>query len=766
MYMETMNIPVASLLWRPLIPPGHVLLLTAVAAALAVVAYFRSMRGRPKLGLSLLAMRLAVLAALVTLLMGPSVSQTAPGKPRRPALRIMLDVSQSMLKPDAGDETRISFARRRWLSDELLQELASVCDVELAGFAEGISSLSVESLDKPAEELADGRETALAESVKKAVNQMNPAERDWAILVLSDGRDSNETPTAPIGQLARARGIPIHTVCLGGDYVQKDLVITARPAQRYLLAETEGGIRVRLLHEGLSREIAQREQLVRPLQVHAECDGETLSVPVVFDGEDAATALIPIRHDEPGTMTYRVWVGPMVDEVELSNNTQQVFVEVVRQRMRVLVLEAEPFWDTKFLAASLRKDPRIELVQVTRVSADKHTVIFTRTEKTDSPVGNDARSLADQYELIVIGRGLELLTETPLPAQLAEYVADYGGNVVFARGRSYDTGTADGRQVARDIAVIEPVVWSGHVLHNRALAAAPAGLGSFLSEDSFQPRHTSHLPTLDVLSGVDHIKTGATVLARALSPARAGSGSHDDAPPAIVSMHYGRGNVVAVLGEGLWRWSLLPPRSQADDGPSAYDEFWSRMVGWLVMGGDFKPSENVSLLLGADSVRLGTEVHIAAACRAVPENGFDPVVRVLEPNGTERRLAMRQSGSGSMRLWTQLTVRRPGVHTVTMDCPGATPERIEKHFNAFDVNMEILKAGAVPDAMADLSRYSGGRTPAPGQAEDFPQMLGELFAARQPATSIRYVWDRWVFLVLLLVWAGMEWIFRKTAGLL
>lgn len=762
-----MIIPMASLTWRPLIPPGHVGLLAAVAAALAIVAYVRATRGRGRLGFALLGMRLVVLAALVTVLMGPSITQSASDKPLRPALKIMLDVSQSMLTPDVGDEKRITFARRRWLSDERLQELSSVCDVEILGFAENLSPLSNDTLEPSDSEPAAGRSTALADCVDKVVRQVNPSRRDWAVLVLSDGRDSDDKPTAPVGQLARARGVPIHTVCLGGDYVQKDLVLTARAAQRYLLTGTEGGIRVRLLQEGLSREIAQREQIDRPLEVHAECEGKVQSVPVVFDGEDSASAIIPIRHDGPGTRSYRVWAEPLVDEVEQANNSQQVFVEVVDQRMRVLVLEAEPFWDTKFLAGSLRRDPRIELVQVTRISPDKQTVIFTRTDKNDDSLPLDAAGLAGQYELIVLGRGLESFADTPLPEQIVEYVADYGGNVVFARGRACDTSTAAGRKVARDITVIEPVVWSGHTLHNRALTAAPAGLGSFLSEDIFQSEtNPEHMAGLDVLMGVDHVKTGASVLARGVAAGMVGSGSHDGAPPALVSMPYGRGNVVAVLGEGLWRWSIRPPVSHPREGPSSYDEFWSWMVGWLVMGGDFRPSENVSLLVGTDSVRLGSEVHIAAACRAVPEGGFDPVVRITEPDGTERRLAMRRSDSGDSRLWTQFEARKSGVHTVTMDCPGATPERIEKKFNAFDVNMEVLQAGAAPEALADLSRYSGGRMLAPNQAEDFPQLLGEFFAARRPVTTARYIWDRWVLLVLLLTWAGLEWIFRKTAGLL
>ena len=48
----------------------------------------------------------------------------------------------------------------------------------------------------------------------------------------------------------------------------------------------------------------------------------------------------------------------------------------------------------------------------------------------------------------------------------------------------------------------------------------------------------------------------------------------------------GAGSVVAVIGEGTWKWSLLSPNNQ--DLVGFYDAFWSNMIRWLVVGGDFQ----------------------------------------------------------------------------------------------------------------------------------------------------------------------------------
>ena len=89
------------------------------------------------------------------------------------------------------------------------------------------------------------------------------------------------------------------------------------------------------------------------------------------------------------------------------------------------------------------------------------------------------------------------------------------------------------------------------------------------------------------------------VLARAASGGAAG----ETGPPAIVTMNLGRGTVAAILGEGLWQWSLLS--KDKHDLAGFYDTFWSNLVRWLAMGGDFQPGQQVALNLSRTSARLG-----------------------------------------------------------------------------------------------------------------------------------------------------------------
>ena len=751
-------------IWRPVISPLHVFAMTALLAALAIFMYARSMRDRPWTSLGLLAMRLAVLVALALLLMGPSIVPPSATKLGRGKLFILADTSRSMLTEDVGGQSRLAAVQKNWLADERLRELAKTSDLKFFALDIEARAQPAAALRAPAGQVAVGRRSNIAAGVEALLQQTNTDSSDVAFLLLSDGRDSKDSPMRPVALLARARGIPIYTVCVGGPTIPKDIVLTAMPSQRYLLAGKEGHILIRLHQSGLDELLAEREA-ANPLTVHIKYGDEETVLPVKFEGKATASVELPVKHDASGLYEYSIRVDAAPGEMESDNNAQTVFVEVVDQRISVLILEGEPHWDTKFIAQSLRKDPRVSLAQITKISEAKESNLLTRAKGRDCKLPTTAEELSE-YDVIVLGRGLENLLPSETAKLLPAYVSDYGGNVVFARGRAYDSQTPSGRQLGRDIAVIEPIVWGKGLLHNLSLSTSSAGRSAFLGEGVDEGGALAQLPDLQVMPAVARVKTGTVVLAHFLPAGRAYSAASESAPPAVVSMNYGRGRIVAVLGEGLWQWGFLPPGEAAKLKTRIYDELWSGMIGWLVMGGDFLPGENVSLLLGRSSVQLGESVLIESVCKSAPAGGFAPKVTLIAPDGEESVLALAPSAGSDTRLQGAARVDRVGAYTVVMECPQGKPARIEKRFSVYDVDMERLKVAADPEALAQLAEESGGAVFLAHQAKEFPQTVAAMQALRHGSPRAKFVWDKWAFLVVLLVWAGGEWIIRKRAGML
>ena len=750
--------PILAWVWQPIISPLHVLGGSGILVGLALFAYARSFKAQPFTSLGLLAMRLAVIAVLAVLLMGPSVIPPYVELPGRPKLLIFTDTSGSMLTKDCQGLSRLGFVKENWLNREKLRELSELYDLRYFGFDSEVRPLSATALQQPEESLATGRVSQIAECLRASLWKLGGKSFDDAMLVFSDGHDSQLAPFGPVALLARARGVPVHTVCLGGPTLQRDLVLVAVANQQYMLVGEEGQIVAKVHQVGLTD---------AKVSLHLRCGQEHWTRQVGFEGKESVTVKLPVKQEKTGLYEYKISVDPVAGETELGNNTQSVFLEVTDQRIKVLLLEGEPFWDTKFIAQSLRKDAQIELTQITQLSRGKRRTILTRAEQRSAELPVTAKELSE-YNVIILGRGVEHLLDSETAKLLPEFVRGYGGSVVFARGRAYDPNTPLGRQTGRDLAVLEPVVWAVGLRHNLSLRLTQAGQHNpcfnFGAISGNFSQVIGDLPGLTVMPGIAQEKTATVVLARASAPGKTVASEASQDPPALVSMNYGRGRVVAVLGEGLWRWSFLPPELSELEG--LYDLLWSNIIRWLAMGSDFLPGQEVSLKLARSSVRLGEPLQCEAVSRFMPEGGFNPQVMVLDPQGKTHSIVMNRLGQMDSRLQGEFTPQTTGVHQVVLECPQLKPGTIQKRFNSYDVDMERLQTSANPEAMRILAEQSAGRYFEPAESERLSEELAKIRAMRQVPRRPEYIWPRGIILVVLLLWAGAEWIIRKRCGLL
>ena len=779
--------PLLALIWQPAAEPLHIVGGAALLAALAVLAYTRSIRsaraGRwPRVGL--LAMRLVVVATLAILLLGPSRVPPQKQSAGRPRLTILLDTSASMQTRDAAGKARIEFAVRQWLSADRLDQLARTHEIDLQRIDVELAPLSP-SLASPSDEPGapgTARVSRIIECVHKSLMTGGENSTGQSILLLSDGHDSTDLPPLPVALLGRARNVPIHTVCLGGPVAQRDLALVAMARQEYVLAGEPGEIVAKVFQAGMDRAATT---------IHLRGGKDEITRPLQFNGEPSLSVTLPVKQDKPGLYEYQVDVDPVDGEQETANNHQSVFVEVTAQRIRVAMLEGEPFWDTKFLAQSLRRDARVELTQVTQLSQTKKAGIITRpatsAPEQASPPPTTAPDLAvtpallADFDVIILGRGVENLLSHETAQWLGQFVADHGGSVIFARGLAYDPDTPAGRQMGRDLAVIEPVLWGKGLVHNRSLALTALGRGcpcfAFGGLAVNVDEALARLPGLTVMPVVAREKTATEVLARAASPGQGGAAAADStqAPPALVSMNYGRGRVVALLGEGLWRWSLLPPEAKDLDG--VYDMFWSNTIRWLAMSSNFLPGESQALRLNRTSLNLGEPVLVDVAFRTPPPADATFSIELIGPDGKvhkpelaavaecRRQATFLPATRGVWRVILHIPLPLGEGARVGGDAGKGEAAAIEKKFSVYDINFEMLAASANPDLMRTLAEQSGGRVFAPEESATFGRELARMEAQRLVTPQPDLAWDRAAFLLVLLLWCGAEWIARKGVGM-
>lgn len=714
----------------------------------------------------MLVMRVLVLLVLTVLFFGPSTLPPTSARPRRPRLTVMLDTSASMQTEDEGGRSRHDFAVRTWLDASRLNLLRERCEVDLLAFDETVRSLGPTALARRAKDVATGNVSNIVQSLRDALGSLEGGDTGTSVLLLTDGHDTADEPFQSAAMLALGKSIPVHTVALGGSSFVRDVAVIALPMQDYLLAGEEGVIVVKVVQTGCGS-LSARVQLSSGGSGDSEGSVETRTIP--FEGRSSVQIEFPVKEERRGIYEYTVRVEPVAGELETRNNEQSTFLEVTEENLRVLIVEGQPFWDTKFIAQSLRKDERIELAQLTQVTTAKQQRIVTRAEEPHLAVPWSLEDLT-RYDVIILGTGIEKVLRPHVIRQLPEFVGSHGGRLVFARGRAYDPRTQAGREAAQALSVLEPVVWGQGVLRDQRIALEPAGRTHpvfALTDGPGGPtgiaEAVGQLPAWTVLPKVSREKVLTKVLAR-VDPGRVGHLTRTRGQPAIAVMEYERGLVVSVLGEGLWRWRLLPRDKKHLAG--TFDRFWSNLVRWLAMGSDYRPGEELSLHLSRKSVQVGDRVRLDAVCRFAPGTEFDATLTIIDPEGRQHSLAPHEGAGSTVLRQAEFTPDIPGIHTVRLEAPSVTPEPVYAKFNAYDLDTERIHCSARPQPLRFLSDASGGRFLRKESPDALLEVLRQQEAAMRVPPRLRYIWDDGWILVLLLVWSGLEWLIRKKGGLL
>ena len=237
--------------WQPVGSPLHIFGGAVLLAGLAAFAYARTFQERRGTASALFVMRLAVIAALAVLLMGPSRMPPETSASKRPRLSILVDTSESMQTADAEGMSRIRFAATRCLGAAQLQKLTQDYNVDFHGFDEKLRPLAAGQLQQDDSALAVGKATYLVDSVSAALSKI-PANEEGAVMcVISDGRDTQDAPIQPAAALAQSRKIPVYPIGLGGETLERDATLLAVPMQPYLLPGVPGAILVKVYQAGL-----------------------------------------------------------------------------------------------------------------------------------------------------------------------------------------------------------------------------------------------------------------------------------------------------------------------------------------------------------------------------------------------------------------------------------------------------------------------------------------------------------------------------------
>ena len=727
------------MVFDPVLPGPIIALLGVLLVLVTVRVYWRvgfSIGWRRNL--SLLVFRIAGTALVLALLLQPSRRVTLPPPDTERVTLIGVDSSRSMNQRDAGDKTRFDAAKDLLLEAGALAPNGTSANARLRWFqfSDDARPLQASLLDL----VPEGTTTRFHKSVSTMLSLPDANEAPNALILLTDGHDFEMVNPVKTGTAARLRQAPIFAVALGRQGRVRDVAVRITGYQPYCYVKQKARISATLRLVGceledLEVQLLRQGQLVQTKHLNAQ---QFQELPVEFE----------VAEPETGQYEYEVRVPPLENEVDTANNSAITYLNVVDQQIRVLVLEGDPYWDTAFLQRSLMRNDKFDVDALVRYGSD-HVRAIRKTPGTGELHPPQTLDQFAAYDVIILGREVDSLLG-PAPDQsmalLDQYVSERGGTVIFSRGSAF------GKTAAGEL---EPVLWGGKTRDHVRLEATAEGRGlSPFRVLSDGEGGWDALPELVAGSSARETKPLTATFAMA-------TGRDDTTPEAaMVHRRYGRGQVMSIGVDGLWRWAL---NAKVEGANSAFDRFWDQMILWLLAGRDFIPNRQYSFRPSSANILLGEDVYFRLVLRQ-PDARLKSVPATIYYGDTEAgRVNLAPAPASTSRLTAQFLPERTGRYRAVVNLPDGTTQ--ESRFIVFTENLEETEVATDTLYLRRLCESSGGRLLAP---EELPKLLAELGQAattQAPQTMLRPVWNvAWVFYLAGLLF-GLDWFLRRRWGL-
>jgi len=761
-------------------PPWATLLFVAAAAALVVWLYLREAgHARRRYRLLLAGFRLGLVGILLLMIAQGSLSLKRTGLP---SAALLVDDSRSMTVVDRygkdvgkplrrrvgavlGEDARLSrwnLARTLLAENggELVEALAS--DYQLRTYflsetqtgTDGAGKRSIDQLQQWTPEAESSRLGAAVRMVLDDLRGTAPA----AIILLSDGINTDGPTLAEATEVARQRGVPLFTVGLGSAEPARDLRLTDLLVDPVVFAGDVVHFRIRVGSSGFQGRTASvtlREQ-------GAEEVLATTDVTIGPNGQPQEVHL-PYRIAEEGLFHYQIEIEPQPEEQQLANNRQEATVEARRQTIRVLLAQAYPNFEFRYLRNLLVRDETIELDTVLQEADPEHAA----QDASALAVFPVRREELFAYDVIILGD----LNPGLLSRSIFEHLADFvdqprkGGGLVLIAGPKYMPAAFRDTPLARVMPLeLDSVRYPAPdepIAQGFQVQPTELGLSSPMMQLGDTPAETEAiwqgLAPLYWLLEVPDLKPAARVLAE--HPFRLG---HHGRPLPVMFLHYvGSGKVVFHATDETWRW-----RRRVGD--VHFARYWVQLIRYLARS-QLTGSDGTASLVAdrreyarGESVRLRLRFHDE---RLAPEADDGATVVVEQQGGKSRRVRL---GRGPIRrgVFEGIVADLPEgdyhawMAIPTLDAPAPAVDFVVRpppgEMEQIRMDADALRAAAERSAGRYYDVWSADRL-----ADNLPPGRQVPIQALPPWP----LWNRWPVLALFVGLLIGEWILRKRAAM-
>ncbi len=648
---------------------------------------------------TLFVFRAFAVSILALLLLSPLV-QSIKYEPEKPLVLVLQDNSQSLGGKHQQHARQVAAGLQK-----LQKQLGNGYDVRETHFNKDVQPGITTTFN--------GKRTDIANALRN-VSQQYANQNIGAVIVATDGLyNTGADPQYEAWNIKAG----IYTIAMGDTTAQRDLLISNVNYNKTAFIGNDFMIEV------LAEAYQLREQ---QMTLRVTENGKPLYSEQIKVNDAAFKRMVPVKlhAGTKGLHKYTISLTPVANEVTISNNNETIYVDVLDDRQKILLVYDAMHPDIGVLKTAIEASSKYQ-VKISTVGelqakqlSDINLLICFHIDESTSPLIKQVVATGKLPVWYLLGADSRMP-----PSGGAGRVMNYAGN-------------------------------PGDV--QESFADANANFSAFALSDSCLTK-LSQMPPLLVPSGNYSLAQGSSVL----FTQRIGN-VHTSYPLLAFSLS-GGARVAVLSGEGLWHWRLTEFSRYGSH--HALEELAAQCVQYLTADASRKQfdayanknvyDEGDDIILNAelynDALELVNTPDVKLSIKADKGRKYDYLF-----SRTERSY---QLNAGALP---------PGEYAFTASTAhGAEKYNASGRFTIQALNLELRQTAANHRLLHDIASQSGGQMLYPDRIGELAKLIKANANAKtvvyQDKTYRELIDIKWVFFIVLALLSA-EWLLRKREG--
>ena len=614
---------------------------------------------------------------------------------------------------------------------------------------------------------------ALRESLDNASNLSS-------ILLVSDGQHNGSED--PVEMAIRASGldIPIYVIGVGDPNPPRNISVAEVFVRNRTYPDEPFEIEALLqassfdaanLPDQISVELLEQRFNENTGNLDAErvVKSENVNMP-----ENGGRVRIDFGHtvNQPGRYVYTVRAETIENEINIADNARQSGeLEVVDEKVRVLLISGLPSWDYQQVQRLLQRDQTIDL------SCWLQSMDQSRPQEGNTPISRLPRTIEElgQYNVVLLMDPDPQEFDAEWIETLKVFCRNKAGGVLYMAGPQF-TGefvTLNRLKGIRDVLPVR-VGDSQFIDSSDALSLAAGNDGdmlvvrhnldhpvlSFHSDPAENEKRWKAMPNIYWNFPTLSAKPTARVLME-----RGKQAGADGNAPLIATGRLGAGTVLYMGFQGTWKWRPAGIQAQF------FDRFWIQVVRYLIENRSLQGSKRGFIDSDKTEYELGDRIMFVARVlneQFAPSDEATYSTKITNQDGRSQQMEMQLLPGNSGQYEGNVIASRTGIFQATIDFGEQSgdeliepityrvvPPKVES--NAFWLNEKLLK---------EVAEKSGGQYFRLDEIEKLPEVLPKRVQRVSFKSPARPLWDwnqyfRMAAFLLPVILLSAEWAIRK-----